>query len=250
MAQYLSGGTEMTNRTADTSQRTAAIVAGIGLLITLIGVAFVELTTNSLIVPGDAETTARNIMASEALFRAGILGWVLAILGDMVRAWGLYVFFKHVNRSLALFSVWFMLVHDAIFAASLVNLFFGSVFPGGADLLTVFEPDQLQALGMLVLDGFDYGFHMGLFFFSFHLGIVGYLAYKSGYVPKILGVLLILGSFGYLTNSFTSFLFPRYEAIVSQFLPPFQIMELVFFLWLLIKGVNVEQWEKRALESA
>jgi hypothetical protein len=237
MAQYLSGGTEMTNRTADTSQRTAAIVAGIGLLITLIGVAFVELTTNSLIVPGDAETTARNIMASEALFRAGILGWVLAILGDMVRAWGLYVFFKHVNRSLALFSVWFMLVHDAIFAASLVNLFFGSVFPGGADLLTVFEPDQLQALGMLVLDGFDYGFHMGLFFFSFHLGIVGYLAYKSGYVPKILGVLLMAAFLSYLIDSIAFLFLPVYPEVLNQVLMvPEVIGELAIVVWLAFRG--------------
>ena len=227
----------MTTRTADTSQRTAAIVVGIGLLITLIGVAFVELTTNSLIVPGDAETTARNIMASEALFRAGIFGWVLAILGDMVRAWGLYVFFKPVNRSLALLSAWFMLVHDAIFAASLVNLFFGSVFPSGADLLTVFEADQLQALGMLVLNGFDYGFHMGLFFFSFHLGIVGYLAYKSGYVPKILGVLLIASFLSYLIDSIAFLFLPIYPEILNQVLMvPEVIGEVAIAVWLAFRG--------------
>ena len=227
----------MTNRTADTSQRTGAIVAGIGLVITLIGVVFVELTTNSLIVPGDAETTARNIMASEALFRAGILGWVLVILGDMVRAWGLYVFFKRVNKSLALLSAWFMLVHDAIFAASLVNLFFGSVLLSGADLLTVFEPDQLQNLGMLLLNGFEYGFHMGLFFFSFHLGIVGYLAYKSGYVPKILGVLLIASFLSYLIDSIAFLFLPIYPEILNQFLMvPEVIGELAIVVWLVFKG--------------
>jgi hypothetical protein len=232
-----SGGIEMTIRTADTSQRTAAIVVGIGLLTSLIGVAFVELTTNSLIVPGDAETTARNIMASQTLFRAGIFGWVLAILGDLMRAWGLYVFFKHVNRSLALFSAWFMLVHDAIFATSLVNLFFGSVFLGGADLLTVFEPDQLRALGMLVLDGFDYGFHMGLFFFSFHLGIVGYLAYKSGSVPKILGVLLMASFLSYLIDSIAFLFSPVYPGIVNQVLMvPEIIGEMAIAVWLAFRG--------------
>jgi len=115
-----------TSKTADTSPRTAAIVVGIGLLASILGAVFVSLTTDSLFVRGDVEATARNIMASEVLFRAGILGWVIAILGDMVRAWGLYVFFKRVNKSLASLSVWFMLVHDAIFAASLVNLYFGS----------------------------------------------------------------------------------------------------------------------------
>jgi hypothetical protein len=227
----------MTNRNSDISQRTAAIVAGIGLLITLIGVAFVELTTNSLIVSGDAETTARNIMASETLFRAGILGWVLAILGDMIRAWALYVFFKHVNRSLALLSAWFMLVHDAIFAASLVNLYFGSVLLSGADLLTVFEPDQLQALGMLAIAGFDYGFHMGLFFFSFHLGIVGYLAYKSGIVPKILGVLLMASFLSYLIDSIAFLFLPIYPETLNQVLMvPEVIGELAIVVWLVFRG--------------
>jgi hypothetical protein len=225
-----------TRNTADTSQRTAAIAAGIGLAISVMGVVLVELTTNSLIVPGDAETTARNIVASEALFRAGVLGWVLAILGDMVRAWGLYVFFKRVNRSLALFSAWFMLVHDAIFAASLVNLYFGSIFPG-ADLVAVFEPGQLQALGMLVLDGFDYGFHMGLFFFSFHLGIVGYLAYKSGYVPKILGVLLIAAFLSYLVDSVAYLFLPIYPETLNQVLmAPEVIGELAIVVWLAFRG--------------
>ena len=227
----------MTNLTSDTSQRTAAIVVGIGLVITLIGAAFVELTTNSLIVPGDAEATARNIMASETLFRAGIFGWVLAILGDIMRAWGLYVFFKPVNRSLALLSAWFMLVHDAIFAASLVNLYFGSVLLSGGELLTVFEPDQLKALGMLVLAGFEYGFHMGLFFFSFHLGTVGYLAYKSGYVPKILGVLMMAAFLSYLIDSFAFLFLPVYPEILNQLLMvPEVIGELAIAVWLAFKG--------------
>ena len=227
----------MTNLNSDTSQRTAAIVVGIGLVISVIGVAFVELTTNNLIVPGDAEATARNIMASETLFRAGIFGWVLAILGDIMRAWGLYVFFKPVNRSLALLSAWFMLVHDAIFAASLVNLYFGSVLLSGANLLTLFEPDQLKTLGMLLLDGFEYGFHMGLFFFSFHLGIVGYLAYKSGYVPKILGVLLIASFLSYLIDSFAFLFLPVYPEILNQLLMVPQVIEdLAIAVWLAFRG--------------
>jgi hypothetical protein len=227
----------MTNRTADASQRTGAIAAGIGLLITLIGVAFVELTTNSLIVPGDAGTTARNIMASEELFRAGILGWALMILGDMVRAWGLYVFFKPVNKSLALLSAWFMLVHDAIFAASLAFLFFGSVLLSGTDPFTSFEPVLAQVLGMLALAGFDYGFHMGLFFFSFHLGTVGYLAYKSGYVPKILGILLLASFLSYLIDSIAFLFLPIYPETLNQVLMvPEIIGEMAIVVWLVFRG--------------
>ena len=176
-------------------------------------------------------------MASEGLFRAGIFGYLIAILGDMVRAWALYVFFKQVNKSLALFSAWFMLVHDAILGAALINLFFGSVLLSGADNLTVFEPNQLHALGLLFLGGFNYGFQIGLFFFSFHLGILGYLVYKSGYIPRILSVLLIVASFGYLINSIGRIVLPNYPEIIWTVLMGLCLIgELALILWLVFKG--------------
>ncbi len=130
-----------------------------------------------------------------------------------------------------------MLVHDAIFGASLVNLFFGSVLLSGADLSAVSEPDQLLALGMLVPNGFDYGFHMGLFLFSLHLGILGYLAYKSGYAPKILGVLLVAAFLSYLIDSIAVLFLPIYPAIIDQVLmvPEF-IGELAIVVWLAFRG--------------
>jgi hypothetical protein len=237
VAQYRLGGIQMTDRTADVSQRTAAIVAGVGYLVTLIGVVLVSLTMGTLIVPGDAAATANNTMGSEVLFRAGIVGFLIAILGDLLRAWALYVFFKQVNKSLAVFSAWFMLIHDAIFGAALINLFFSSVLFSGADLLTGFEPDQLHALGMLFNDGFNFGFQIGLFLFSFHLGIVGYLAYRSGYVPRVLGVLLIIAGLGYLINSTGKILLPNYPAIIEQVLiAPNVIGELAIVVWLAFRG--------------
>ncbi len=150
--------------------------------------------------------------------------------------WALYVFFKQVNKSLALFAAWFMLVHDAILGAALLNLVFGSVLLSGADYLTVFEPNQLHALGLLFLDGFNYGFQIGLIFFSFHLGILGYLVYKSGYIPRILSVLLIVASFGYLIKSI-GILLPNYPEIIEQVLiAPNLIGELAIIVWLVFKG--------------
>jgi hypothetical protein len=101
----------------------------------------------------------------------------------------------------------------------------------------VFEAEQLQALGMLVLNGFDYGFHMGLFFFSFHLGIVGYLAYKSGYVPKILGVLMMAAFLSYLIDSVAFLFSPIYPEILNQVLMlPEIIGELAIAVWLAFRG--------------
>jgi len=220
------GTNKLTARIADISLRKAAIVAGIGYLMSFIGASFATLYVDF----GDAAATANNI-------KVGIFGFLIAILGDMLRAWALYVFFKQVNKSLALLSAWFMLVHDAIFGAALINLVFGSVLLSGAGHLTVFEPNQLHALRLLFLDGFNYGFQIGLFFFSFHLGILGYLVYKSGYIPRILSVLLIIASLGYLIDSVARLLLPNYPEIIWTILMgPCLIGELAIMVWLVIKG--------------
>ncbi len=115
---------KMTARIADMSQRKAAIVAGFGYLITIIPAFFVYFFVfPSLIVPGDAATTANNIMASEGLFRTGIVSWLIVLTCDVVAAWALYVFFKQANKSLSLLAAWFRLMHAAIFGITLLSLF-------------------------------------------------------------------------------------------------------------------------------
>jgi len=231
------GGNEMTNRIADTSQRQAAKVAGLGLLITLIGVIFTSVVSNRLIVPGDAATTAKNIMASEGLFRAGIVGWLIVLMGDTIRAWALYVFFKPVHKSLSLLAGWFMLIHVAIFGITQLNLVSASLLLNSADYLIVFEPNQVYSLVSLLLDGHNYGFQIGLFFFSFHVFLLGYLVFKSGYIPRILGVLLIVAALGYLIGSSGEILLPNYPEIITKiFVLPMTIAELALIVWLFFKG--------------
>lgn len=221
----------------DTSPRQAAIIAGIGYLISFVGVIFADIMGGNLVVAGDAAITAQNIMANDGPFRASIVGWFIAILGDMLRAWALYVFFRQVNKSLALLSAWFMLVHDAIFGSALLNLVFASELLSGAGLSIVFEPNQMHSLMTLFINGYNYGFQIGIFFFSFHLGIIGYLVLKSGYVPKILGVLLIVAFFGYLITSLDIILLLNYPKIINQVLMvPNFISELSLIVWLVLKG--------------
>ena len=231
----------MTKRIADISQRQAAKVAGFGLLISFIPAIFVYMFVfPSLIVPGDAATTANNIMASAGLFRASIVFWLFVLIGDVVRAWALYVFFKPVNRSISLLAGWFMLIHVAIFGIAQLNLVFASELLSGAGYLTVFEPNQLHSLMMLFLNGWNYGFNIGLFFFSFHLFVLGYLVFKSGYIPRILGVLLIVASFSYLIDSLGIILLPNYPEIISQVLAlPMFIGELALIVWLWFKGGKI-----------
>jgi hypothetical protein len=113
-----------TSRSTDISLRTAAVVAGLGLLMMAILAAFANFSVfQNLVVPGDAKTTADNIMASGGLFRIGICSFLVVAILDIVVAWALYVLLKPVNKSISLLAAWFRVVYAAIFAIALNNLF-------------------------------------------------------------------------------------------------------------------------------
>ena len=229
----------MTNRNADISLRKAAIVAGFGLLIMSILAAFANFyVLPSLIVPGDAATTANNIMANELLFRIGICSFIIVIVLDVVVAWALYVLLKPVNKSLSLLAAWFRLVYATIFGIALANLFSVLRLLSDADYLTVFEIDHLYAQVMLSLNAFSDGWQIGYVFFGLHLFVLGYLVFKSGYIPKILGVLLIIAGLGYLIDSYAIFLLPNYEATIGYVT---FVGEVLFMLWLLFKGAKIPE---------
>ena len=137
-----------------------------------------------------------------------------------------------------------------IHGVNLLTSFIVLLLLSGATYLTVFAPNQLHALVMLFLDAYTYGFTIGVVFLALHAFILGYLIFKSGYFPKILGVLFIIAAFGYLIDSFSHALFANYKTGAVYLAIPIAIAEIAFPLWLLFKGVNAEQWEKRALESA
>lgn len=228
----------MTNRIADISLGKAAIVAGFGLLIMTIFYVFADFFVfQNLIVQGDATTTANNIMANEMQFRTGIFSFLIVILCDVVVAWALYFFLKPVNKSLSLLAAWFRLVYAIIFGIALVNYFSVLQLLSGADYLKVFEIDQLHTKVMLSLNAFNDGWAIGLVFFGLHLALLGYLVFKSDYIPRILGVLLIVAGLGYLIDNFGKFLFPNFDAAISLVTG---WGELLFMFWLLFKGVKVQ----------
>ncbi len=231
----------MTNGIADISLRQAAKVAGLSRLISVIPVIFGSFFVfPSLLVAGDAAATANNIMANELLFRMGIFTWPLVFVLDLLMAWALYILLKPVNKSLSLLTAWFSLIHVAIAGSALVNYFAVLQFLSGADYLAVFGADQLQALVLPFLSGYDAGFNIGIFFFSFHLLVLGYLVFKSGYIPRILGILLIIASLGYLIESIAIILIPNFDVPIATFT---FIGELVFPIWLLWKGAKIPEME-------
>lgn len=234
-----------------TSIQMNAKVAGVlYLLITILAIFVHFYVPGELFVAGDATATANNIMASEGLFRLGIASELVLLLSEIVLSLLLYVLLKPVNKTLSLVAAVSRLAMTTIHGANLLISFIVLLLVSGAGYLTVFEPDQLRALAMLFLDATSYGFTIGIVFLTLHAFLLGYLIFKSGYFPKILGVLFIVASFGYLIDSFSHVLLPGYETGAVYLALPIALAEIAFPLWLLIKGVNVEQWKKRALESA
>jgi hypothetical protein len=225
-----------TSRFTDISPRKAAIVAGLGLLImTILAVIANFSVLQNLIVPEDATATASNILASTELFRIGICCLLIVAILDVVVAWALYIFLKPVNRSFSLLAAWFRVVYAAIFVTAMNNLLIVLQLLNDVDYLKVFETNQLQAQVMLSLNAFTSGWNIGLAIFGLHLLLVGYLAFKSSYIPKLLGILLIIAGLGYLTDSLGKILIPNYDISITMFT---FIGEAVLMLWLLWRGIK------------
>ncbi len=232
----------MTSHTGDLSQRSAGKIVGIGFLFTIAGVVLASIcgVTPGLIVPGDAVATADKITESVGLFRVGIIGWLIAIVGDVVRAWAFYVFFKRVNKSIALLAAWWMLLHDAIFGFANTCLIIVSELLSGSGYFAGLPLDTVHPIMMLLLKTHFYGFEIGLFFFSFHLILLGYLALKSGFVPKIIGVLVLIAGFGYLVDSAGLIMLPNYPEILTYILAlPNIVGEVALVTWLAFKGGKI-----------
>ena len=186
-------------------------------------------------------------MASELLFRFGFVGGLITQTLQILLVLVLFKLLKPVSRNIAWLMVIFSLVGIPIAMLNLLNQFAALLLLSGADYLTVFDAGQLHALVMLFLELQSHGVSIAAIFWGLWLLPLGYLVFKSGYIPGILGILLIIGGFGYLIDFATFFLIPSFGVEISQFT---FIGELLLPLWLLIKGVNAERWEKRMLEFA
>jgi hypothetical protein len=236
----------MADRTIDTSPQVYARVGGLLYLYIIVAGTFGELfVRDRLTVSGDATATANNIIASQSLWRISIAGELLMLVCSVALALIFYVLLRPVSKNLALLAVFFNLVELAIDAANKLNLFRVLSLLGGADYLNAFEPRQLHALAYLSLKSHDYGFAISLVFFGFACLILGYLLFRSGYFPKTLGVLMTLAGLSYLINSFTLILAPAYAATTFSILVLAFIGETSFCLWLIVKGVNIQEWEKQ-----
>lgn len=239
----MTSGTEARSALAD------ARLAGILYLVIILCAGFSEgYVRSGLVVPGDAATTADNIRASEWLFRVGFATDLVAFLSDVALAMVFYVLLKPVSTTLSLLAAAFRLAQATILGINMLHHFAPLLLLSGAGYLGAFDPAQLDALAMLSLEGHKYGYLIGQMFFGLHCGLLGYLLFKSGYFPRVLGVLLVTAGLGYLGDGLTFFLLPDQAATVSPvYLTPVVVAELSLCLWLLVRGGAVTRVVREAV---
>ena len=227
--------------------KTARIAGALYLACIFLSLFAVFYARQGIVVPGDAAATAGNMVAFEGRLRLSIVSELLVQVGHVLLVLFLFKLLKPVNKGQAGAMVVLILVSVPITMLNELNQFAALLLSRGAGDLTAFTAEQLQALVPLFLDLREYGTMIAYVFWGLWLFPMGVLVFKSGYLPRFLGVLLMIGCFGYLVDFFTFFLFPDVKLAINVFT---WWGELLLPLWLLIKGVNVERWEKRALEPA
>jgi hypothetical protein len=238
----------MEDREVQTSPQTYARIGGVlYLIIIVIGFLGEFFVRDRLIVSGDTTATAERIMASEFLWRVGIAGEYFLLICAVALLLIFYRLLKPVSRDLALLAVFFNLVSITIEAVTSLYLV-QTLFPlGDANYLKVLDPQQLHALAYLSIRSHGYGFGVSLIFFGCFCLVVGYLIFKSGYLPKVVGVLMQIAGLCYLTDSFALILSPSLaDRLFPAILLPALVGEASLCLWLLAKGVNVSKWQARA----
>lgn len=222
-----------------TNKKTAR-VAGLLYFLFIVATAIAKVSRTKLIIYGNASATGKNILASEGLFRIGFLSDILSGILFLSAAWALYVLLKQVNKNVALLFLLLNLGGVAIQCMNMLNLFSAVLLLSGAEYLKGFQSDQLQGLAMLFLNLHENGFMIAQFFFAAWLLPLGYLVYKSGFLPKILGIVLVVESFAWLLYPLQFFLFPSgFIATLSSAVG--FIGEFSLTLWLLIMGAKDEK---------
>jgi hypothetical protein len=221
------------------TDKAARIAGAIYLLMCLTAPFSLIYIPGKLIVRGDATATANNILANEALFRVGIVGELLGAVIFILLGVALYRLLSGVNKTWAGLMVALVLVSAAVCFLNVLNNIAALTLFRGGDFLAVFEKPQRDALGYLFIRLHNQGEFMNEIFWGLWLLPFGLLVYRSGFLPRFLGVWLMLACFGWLVLSLIALLFPLYSETAFKIAQPVLFAELAITLWLLIKGAKV-----------
>lgn len=241
---------EMMGRKVETSARLKsprfrARVAGVFYLLVFVMGGVALSVGGNLVVQGDAAATASNIVAHESLFRLRFVADLIATACYVVVTALFYELFKPVSRRLSLVAAFVSVVGCAIGAVACTFYLAPLAILGGASYLGVFSPEQLQALALMFVTLYVRTYGIGLVFFGFYCLAIGYLIFRSKFLPSVLGVLMAFAGLGWLT-----FLSPPLASSLSPYvLAPGIIGEGALTLWLLAMGVDAKRWNEQAAEA-
>ncbi len=219
------------------------------LLIILLGIFGQIIVRGSYIVSEDAAATMQNIVASPLLWRWGIAGDIAMHLLDIPLMIILFLLLKPVNKTVALLALAFNIIQTAVLATNKLALMVPLIVVTNSHYVSALSPEQISAQIMLLIDIHNYGFGLGLIFFGFACLCYGYLIFNSGFFPKIIGVLIAIAGLCYLINSFVLILLPAAPPMVYPILGVCLLSELSLCLWLLLKGVDQQHWQKISLKN-
>src|SRR6266403_3042122 len=204
---------------------------------------------NKLIVRGNAAATADNILAHETIFRLAILADLIGAVIFICLGIALYKLLSGVSRTWAGLMIAFVLVSAAVGFLNTLNNIAALTLFHGADFLAVFDKPQRDTLGYLFIRLHNQGEFMNEIFWGLWLFPFGLLVFRSGFLPRFIGVWLMINCFGYVALSSTALFFPAYYGAAFKFAQPVLFGELAIMLWLLIKGAKVPT-PSSALEPA
>jgi hypothetical protein len=221
-------------------EKDAKIAGVLYFLLTITGIFTLIYIPGKLYVRGNAASTVANILASERLFNINIVVGLISLMIFLFLALALYQLLKDVNKQYASVMVLLVLVQIPIGFINQLNQLAALLLARGADFLSVFDKPQRDALAMLFLDVSNKGAVISELLWGLWLLPLGLLVYWSGFLPRFLGVWLIINCFAYVILCFTGLLAPQHHSIVNNIATPALFGELAFMLWLLIKGIKVQ----------
>jgi hypothetical protein len=228
----------LTQKIVDPSPRKTARIAGLFYLVFVVLTIVATTVRNGIIVEGDAAATAAHLASSGLFLNAGVVVELFAAVFFVLAAWALYALLKPVNKNLALLLLVLNLGGAAVECLNTLNLYAAVQYLGGASYLGVFSAGQLQALALSSIDLYNMGFLICQIFFSFWLLPLGYLVYKSGFLPKFLGLLLILDFFGNMSWFMQGFFAPSMSILAKPGNAISFIAEIALTVWLLVMAVK------------
>ena len=227
----------------DSNKKQARIAGLLYLIVVLTGIFNLMYVPSKLIVWDNASVTFNNILESETLFRLGIVAGIICYTAFLILPIVLYQLLNQVNKTYAVGMVALAVISVPLSLVNLLNKVNVLTLIDKAQYPQVIEADELQAQVLLYLDFYNNGIEIASVFWGLWLLPFGYLVFKSGFLPKILGICLMAGCFGYLTNFIGGFLFQNYAGLgIARFVSlPGSIGEIGICLWLLIIGIKVKQ---------